>query len=87
MVKKVTTTITANLDQSGKLKITVGGEIDSEIAVSILNVVSAILTENWDGGFVTYNEKTLTGIDAVKQSLDQIEIKMPMPNMPERGEK
>ena len=42
MVKKVTTTITANLDQSGKLKITVGGEIDSEIAVSILNVVSAI---------------------------------------------
>jgi len=87
MVKKVTTTITANLDQSGKLKITVGGEIDSEIAVSILNVVSAILTENWDGGFVTYNEKTLTGIDAVKQSLDQIENKLPISDVDTGGER
>ena len=52
-----------------------------------METIGVILNSEWEEGFITHSEKTLTGIDAVKQSLDQIEIKMPMPNMPERGEK
>jgi len=87
MVKKITTTIAANYLQAGKIKITIDNEIEQAEALTILETIGVILNSEWEEGFVTHSEKTLTGIEAVKQSLDQIEIKMPMPNMPERGEK
>ena len=87
MVKKITTTIAANYLQAGKIKITIDNEIEQVDALAILETIGVILNSEWEKGFITHSEKTLTGIEAVKNSLDQIEIKLPMPNMPERGEK
>ena len=38
-------------------------------------------------GFITHSEKTLTGIEAVKNSLDQIEIKLPISDVDTGGER
>ena len=87
MVKKITTTIAANYLQAGKIKITIDNEIEQAEALAILETIGVIVSSEWEEGFVTHSEKTLTGIDAAKHSLDQIELKLPISDVVREGEK
>ena len=87
MVKKTTTTIAANYLQAGKIKITIDNEIEQAEALTILETIGVILNSEWEEGFITHSEKTLTGIEAVKNSLDQIEIKLPISDVDTGGER
>ena len=87
MVKKITTTIAANYLQERKIKITIDNEIEQAEALTILETIGVILNSEWEEGFITHSEKTLTGIEAVKNSLDQIEIKLPISDVDTGGER
>ena len=73
--------------QAGKIKITIDNEIEQAEALTILETIGVILNSEWEEGFITHSEKTLTGIEAVKNSLDQIEIKLPISDVVREGEK
>lgn len=73
--------------QAGKIKITIDNEIEQAEALTILETIGVILNSEWEEGFITHSEKTLTGIEAVKNSLDQIEIKLPISDVDTGGER